>query len=223
MQHELSPEELSWIKDQVRKGPQPSELVTRVLFGLVILLMFATIATLSAPYMAPSRELTPDSIKIFAFAVGICAIFIAISFLMAHLSEGAASTDASHSVTTLRGTFNTVGRGTGSQILFNEIPCVIPPGWKQILPYHEVTILAAETRRENHFLVVVEIEGMRTLGQDLDRGMGSIRPGKAKKSALWVVLLVVSTLPVAFSGPHYGWSAWKEILFHPRERDGHPA
>jgi hypothetical protein len=218
MQHELSPEELSWIKDQVRKGPQPSELVTRVLFGLVILLMFATIATLSAPYMAPSRELTPDSIKIFAFAVGICAIFIAISFLMAHLSEGAASTDASHSVTTLRGTFNTVGRGTGSQILFNEIPCVIPPGWKQILPYHEVTILAAETRREDRFLVVVQIEGLRSLQQDWGRGMRSIRPGRAKNLALWGALLVASVLPIAASGPRYGWIAWPHLLFHSQQR-----
>lgn len=218
MQHELSPEELSWIKDQVRKGPQPSELVTRVLFGLVILLMFATIATLSAPYMAPSRELTPDSIKIFAFAVGICAIFIAISFLMAHLSESTASTDASHSVTTLRGTFNTVGRGTGSQILFNEIPCVIPPGWKQILPYHEVTILAAETRREDRFLVVVQIEGLRSLQQDWGRGMRSIRPGRAKNLALWGALLVASVLPIAASGPRYGWIAWPHLLFHSPQR-----
>ncbi len=214
MPQEFSPAEVSWIQDQVKKGPQQLRSGTKALLAIVGGLLIATIAVLAAT----SSDLHANSIGAYALAVGICSAFLAVMVSMAHLVEGSLDGNRTHSMTALRGTFETVGRRGKCHVYFNGIPCVMPSGWEQFLPIREVVIKAAETRRENHFLVVVEIEGMRTLGQDLDRGMGSIRPGKAKKSALWAVLLVVSTLPVAFSGPHYGWSAWKEILFHPRER-----
>ncbi|MBK9576188.1 MAG: hypothetical protein IPO40_03850 [Fibrobacteres bacterium] len=218
MPQEYSPEELSWIQDQVKKGPRPIRSGTKILITLVVGLLIATIAVLAVSNMLTTGEFPADSIGAYALAAGICAVFLAVIASLAHLAEGTLATDKTHTMTALRGTFETIGRGGKTQVFFNGTPCVMPPGWERFLPIREVVIKAAETRRENHFLVVVEIEGMRTVRQDLERGMSSIRPGKAKKAAIWAVLLVASILPVAFSGAHYGWIAWKELLFHPRER-----